>query len=157
MATGDVGTARLSIDDVQATNSGGWGVAFWGGYSQTGEYGEYNGYTLQFDKGLGDRIVIRQWVDGRAQGVELTPFVNVAAADFGIDLFSPMDVALDLNSGALTLDVTQSGVTVRVFDIPDLPAIATQPLVARSSGFLGVRTWNNAQLSIGHMAVTFLE
>ena len=37
--------------------------------------------------------MIRQWVDGRPQGVELTPFENVGADDYGIDLLRPWSTA----------------------------------------------------------------
>lgn len=86
--------------------------------------------------------------------MELTPFENVGADDYGIDLLRPMDVLLALDGPRLTLDITQDGMVSRVFDIVDVTLRASQPEVARTSGFVGLRTWSTAELTVERMVLT---
>lgn len=145
----DISHGRVSVLDAQvAGTAGGWAVLFHGGYSATGDWGEFNGYSLQIDPGLGDRIVIRQWVDGRHWGRELPQFAQVRAAEVGVDLHAPMNVHLDLAGSSIRVQIEQYGNLNTVFEIDDIVSIANEPENARTGGFIGIRVWSETDLSI---------
>jgi hypothetical protein len=55
-----------------------------------------------------------------------------------------LDVEVEIDSGLLTITVTQGGSTSTVMDELDVVALATDPAEARTSGYLGLRVWNNS-------------
>lgn len=143
MDTPEVTHGRLELTDAGMTTGNGWGIYVHGALDGANRY---SGYTIQFDPGLGNRIVVRQW----RTNTEYNAFLNVSAADLGIDLFQPMDVTVTVNGGALLLEVTQAGNgTVEVFNETDITAIANFPGDARTSGFMGFRAWSGTDLTVG--------
>jgi hypothetical protein len=148
-----VRAARLELTGVQMTQGNGWGVFFHALDSGTDNF---TGYTLQFDPGLGDRIVIRQWVND----TEFTPFFGVDAADVGVDLRAEMDVTVHLDGPEIRVDVDGQ----EIFRLPDAGAglgnlvdEANFSLLAREEGFLGIRAWSSTDLQIQDVTLYVLD
>jgi hypothetical protein len=143
MDTPEVTHGRLELTDAGMTTGNGWGIYVHGALDGSNRY---SGYTIQFDPGLGNRIVVRQW----RTNTEYNAFLNVGADGLGIDLYQPMDVTVTVNGGTLLVEVTQAGTgTVEVFNETDITAIANFPGDARTSGFMGFRAWSGTDLTVG--------
>ncbi|MFW5827170.1 MAG: hypothetical protein ACOCU4_03715 [Alkalispirochaeta sp.] len=144
-----VTTARLEIDGAHMTQGSGWGIFFHGSDPASGA--EFSGYTLQFDPGLGDKIVVRQWEDGS----ERSPFIAVEADTAGddsrpdIDLYAPMNVVLDVDAGALTVTVEQpiDSDPFTIISEEDITSMAGVTGTAREAGFMGLRNWSSTDLT----------
>lgn len=146
-----VSHARLEVTGALMTQGSGWGIFFHGSTAENS--GNFNGYTVQFDPGLGNRIVVRQWVNGG----ERPPFLQFDAADADIDLYSSLDVILQVNHGELLLEVFQNGESWVVFHEEDITAIATAPASARDGGYMGIRAWSNTDLTIEDIRLFVLD
>ena len=148
-----VTAARLELTGVQMTQGNGWGVFF---HAEDDGTTDYTGYTLQFDPGLGDRIVLRQWIDD----AEYTPFFGVDAADVGVDLRAEMDVTVHLDGAEIRVDVDGQ----EIFRLPDsgaglgtLVEEANNSSAARTEGFLGLRAWSSTDLVVEDVTLYVLE
>lgn len=142
-----VTSARLEIRDAHMTQGNGWGVFFHGSEQTQGT--SFSGYTLQFDPGLGNRIVVRQWVNGG----ERAPFISVEAATLGIDLYQPKNVFLQVDGPALLVQVEHPPgspplTVIEESDITSMPGVTG---AARSEGFMGLRNWSSTDLTIGEI------
>jgi uncharacterized repeat protein (TIGR02543 family) len=137
-----VSRARLEMRDVVLTSGLGWGI-FFHGDGHDDDPVSYEGFVIQFDPGLDEAdppIILRQWIGG----VQQVPFYSVPESVSGVDLFDDLDVEVEIDSGLLTITVTQGGSTSTVMDELDVVALATDPAEARTSGYLGLRVWNNS-------------
>lgn len=142
-----VSSARLEVYDAHMTQGNGWGLFFHG--TEQGGSTNFSGYTLQFDPGLGNRIVIRQWVAGN----ERTPFISIDADVAGIDLYQPKNAYLEVDGPALRVQVEQppGGAPITIIDEPDITAMAGVTGNARTDGYMGVRNWDTTDLTIGEI------
>ncbi|TVR74666.1 MAG: carboxypeptidase regulatory-like domain-containing protein [Spirochaetaceae bacterium] len=138
-----VRTARLEILGALMTQGNGWGVFFHG---STQETGQFSGYTLQFDPGLGDRIVVREWVSGG----ERAPFISIDAAEYGIDLREAKNIFLEVDGPALRVLVEQppGSSAVTVIDETDITLLPNVTGSARLEGFMGLRNWSTTNLTV---------
>jgi hypothetical protein len=141
-----VTAARLELTGVDMDQGNGWGVCFHGSENASGQF---SGYTLQFDPGLGDQIVVRQWINN----TEYTPFFAVDAADVGVDLYAPMDVNVHVNGPELRVDVDGT----EIINISDLVSMANFPSSAPTEGFLGLRGWSNTDLTVEDLTLYVLD
>ncbi|MFO8044177.1 MAG: hypothetical protein R6U25_13325, partial [Alkalispirochaeta sp.] len=144
MAMPSITAGRLEIDGAHMTQGNGWGVFFHG--TDEGGTANFSGYTLQFDPGLGDRIVLRQWVNGG----ERAPFLEVEADETGIDLYAEMNVILEINGGALTVAVEQpiGSAPQTIISESDITSLSGVTDAAREEGFMGIRNWSSTDLTI---------
>ena len=133
----DVTHGRLEITGADFDTGNGWGIFFHGGEDASGRY---SGYTLQFDPGLGNQIVVRRWVTN----TEYAPFIQVAST--ATELYSPMDVILEINGPQLRVEVNGN----EIINETDLTGAANGPgtPTPRESGFLGIRGWSGTDLTI---------
>ncbi|TVQ21078.1 MAG: hypothetical protein EA383_17530 [Spirochaetaceae bacterium] len=143
----DVSRIRVEIRGAFiAGSNGGWGLFFHA--EEPGGGQDVAGWTLQVDRGLGDQVVLRQWTRGR----ERDPFLRIAQAAHGIDWTEPLDVNVDIDGFALRVELVQAGATTVIIDEANL---STMPNVvagqARDSGFLGLRSWADAPVTIDEL------
>lgn len=142
-----VSRARLEIYNALMTKGNGWGVFFHGSANPGSQGAEsFTGYTLQFDAGMQDAIIVRPWVSGQ----ERAPFIFHFAQDLGIDLRAPKNVFLELDGHSVTVQVEQppGAEPVTVFAESDITAVSGFTGPGPDSGFLGLRNWNTTDLTV---------
>ncbi len=149
----DVSSIRVEVRGafIDGT-SGGWAILFHG--TDPGGNRDYEGWSLQVDRGPGDRIVLRQWGRGREQ----PPVLEVTQDAHGIDWTQTLDLNVDIDGFALRAEVVQgsvSRVVVDVADVRDLDNVNRGQ--ARDSGFIGLRSWAGAPVAIEEMRLILPE
>lgn len=142
----DVTNARLEINGADFDSGNGWGIFFHG---QEDGSGRYSGYTLQFDPGLGNKIVVRRWVTD----TEYAPFIEVDAT--ATELYAPMDIVLEVNGPELRVAVNGT----EIINESDVTALANGPGTPppREAGFLGIRGWSGTDLTIDTLTLYVLD
>jgi len=125
------------LSGTQMTRGNGWGVIVHGGFD---EQGRFEGYTVQLDPGLGDRLVVRHWGQGR----EHAPIASVRPS---FDMRAVLDVTVEVDGAHLRVLV--NGVEeLHVASLHEAAAQASSPHTVRTSGVFGLRAWSTTDLTV---------
>lgn len=133
-----VGRATFELSGTRFTRGNGWGVIVHGG---TDDRGGFEGYTVQFDRGFGGRVVVRYWSGGSEYRQP------IAISDVRPVSDTPTDVRVEVDG--IWLRVVVDGAEALV--VPDLPAAVAAAGGAgsmRTDGVVGLRLWSSTDLEV---------
>jgi len=149
LATPGVSKARLELSEVNSPTGNRWEIAFHG---ELDEQDRFSGYTVRFNLNPGT-VEIVQWLDGAALGAATDVSVKNA-----INLQQTLDaVTVEVDGPQVVVTLVQGGITLQVFNVGDLTAIAPDTTNARTEGILGLQAGGSTSLTIGGLKLFVLD